>query len=104
MIPLFLYFPLFQTNNYIINHGRLFFVLIIHSLAPIVTVVTQVCSVYLVGSHGEAKPVDKPFVYQDIFENAQPDSTKYRKITSDYVSTIEVDGKKILKVAPEGLT
>ena len=47
---------------------------------------------------------DKPFVYQDIFENATPDTTKYRKITSDYVSTMEVDGKKILKVAPEGLT
>ena len=47
---------------------------------------------------------DKPFVYQDIFENAKPDSTKYRKITGDYVSTINVDGKKILKVAPEGLT
>lgn len=47
---------------------------------------------------------DKPFVYQDIFENAKPDTTKYRKITGDYVSTIEVDGKKILKVAPEGLT
>lgn len=47
---------------------------------------------------------DKPFVYQDIFENAKPDTTKYRKITGDYVSTIDVDGKKILKVAPEGLT
>ncbi|KAK8794394.1 hypothetical protein WA171_003517 [Blastocystis sp. BT1] len=50
------------------------------------------------------QPVNKPFVYQDIFENAKPDTTKYRKITGDYVSTIEVDGKKILKVAPEGLT
>ena len=57
-----------------------------------------------IGSHEEVKPADKPFVYQDIFENATPDTTKYRKITSDYVSTIEVDGKKILKVAPEGLT
>ncbi|KAK8829845.1 hypothetical protein WA577_001237 [Blastocystis sp. JDR] len=47
---------------------------------------------------------EKPFVYQDIFETAGPDTTKYRKITSDYVSTINVDGKKILKVAPEGLT
>lgn len=43
-------------------------------------------------------------MYQDIFETATPDPTKYRKISSDYVSTIEVDGKKILKVAPEGLT
>lgn len=49
-------------------------------------------------------PAVKPFVYQDIFETAGPDTTVYRKISSDYVSTIEVDGKKILKVAPEGLT
>ena len=47
---------------------------------------------------------DKPFVYQDIFETACPDTTQYRKISSDYVSTLNVDGKKILKVAPEGLT
>ncbi|KAK8815533.1 hypothetical protein WA538_004663 [Blastocystis sp. DL] len=56
------------------------------------------------GEHEAPQPVNKPFVYQDIFENAKPDTTTYRKITSDYVSTIEVDGKKILKVAPEGLT
>ena len=48
--------------------------------------------------------MNKPFIYQDIFETAAPDTTEYRKITGDYVSTIEVDGKKILKVAPEGLT
>ena len=57
-----------------------------------------------VGEHEAPQPVNKPFVYQDIFENAKPDTTKYRKITGDYVSTIEVDGKTILKVAPEGLT
>ena len=49
-------------------------------------------------------PPNKPFVYQDIFETACPDTTQYRKISSDYVSTLNVDGKKILKVAPEGLT
>ena len=26
-----------------------------------------------IGSHEEVKPADKPFVYQDIFENATPD-------------------------------
>ncbi len=31
------------------------------------------------------------------------DTTKYRLLTKDYVSTIEVDGRKILKVEPEGL-
>lgn len=29
--------------------------------------------------------------------------TQYRKLTSDYVSVIEVDGKEVLKVDPEGL-
>ena len=74
------------------------------SLAPIAIVVSSMFVYSSLGSHEEVKPVDKPFVYQDIFENATPDQTKYRKITSDYVSTMEVDGKKILKVAPEGLT
>ncbi len=31
------------------------------------------------------------------------DTTKYRLVTKDYVSTIEVDGRKILKVDPKGL-
>jgi fumarate hydratase class I len=31
------------------------------------------------------------------------DSTKYRLLTKDYVSTIEVDGRTILKVDPKGL-
>ena len=75
-----------------------------NSLALIAIAVPSVRLFWFVGSHEETKPVDKPFVYQDIFENATPDATKYRKITGDYVSTIEVDGKKILKVAPEGLT
>jgi fumarate hydratase, class I len=32
-----------------------------------------------------------------------PSNTKYRKITSDFVSTIEVDGKTIIKVDSEGI-
>ncbi len=31
------------------------------------------------------------------------DDTNYRLLTKDFVSTIEIDGRKILKVAPEGL-
>lgn len=31
------------------------------------------------------------------------DKTEYRKLTGDYVSTLEVDGRKILKVDPKGL-
>lgn len=42
------------------------------------------------------------FIYQKPFP-IQKDTTNYRKITSDYVSTIEFDGRKILKVDPEGL-
>ena len=42
------------------------------------------------------------FIYQKPFP-IKEDTTEYRLLTKDYVSTIEVDGRKILKVAPEGL-
>jgi fumarate hydratase class I len=42
------------------------------------------------------------FFYQKPFP-IQKDTTEYRLLTKDYVSTIEVDGRKILKVDPEGL-
>ena len=43
------------------------------------------------------------FAYQDPFPVA-PDSTKYRPITSEFVSTATFEGQEILKVAPEALT
>jgi fumarate hydratase, class I len=42
------------------------------------------------------------FFYQKPFP-IEKDTTPYRLLTTDYVSTIEVDGREILKVAPEGL-
>lgn len=42
------------------------------------------------------------YTYSKLFQLGE-DTTEYRKITSDHVSTIDVDGKKILKVADEGL-
>ena len=42
------------------------------------------------------------FIYQKPFPLGK-DATKYRLLTKDFVSTLEVDGRKILKVAPEGL-
>jgi len=42
------------------------------------------------------------FQYQDIF-SLGPDTTPYRKLTDKHVSTIEVDGKEILKIEPEAL-
>ena len=42
------------------------------------------------------------FNYQKPFPLGE-DKTKYRKLTSDYVSTVEFEGKKILKVDPAGL-
>ena len=42
------------------------------------------------------------FKYQKPFPLGE-DKTKYRKVSSDFVSTIEVDGRKILKVDPKGL-
>ncbi|MDB4335017.1 fumarate hydratase [bacterium] len=42
------------------------------------------------------------FTYQKPFP-IKEDTTKYRLITKDYVSTLDLDGRKILKVDPEGL-
>ncbi|PKQ63848.1 fumarate hydratase [Labilibaculum filiforme] len=42
------------------------------------------------------------FHYQKPFPITK-DTTKYRLLTKDYVSTVEVDGRKILKVDPKGL-
>jgi len=42
------------------------------------------------------------FKYQDPYP-VQKDTTKYRLLTKDFVSTVDCDGKKMLKVAPEGL-
>ncbi len=43
-----------------------------------------------------------PFKYQKMFPLGK-DDTKYVLLTKDYVSTAEFEGKKILKIAPEGL-
>ena len=43
------------------------------------------------------------FQYQELFEHAA-DSTTYRKLTSDYVSTTTFEGQEILKIQPEALT
>lgn len=43
------------------------------------------------------------FQYQEIFEHA-PDTTTYRKLTSDYVSTSTFEGQEIVKVQPQALT
>ncbi len=42
------------------------------------------------------------FVYQKPFPILK-DTTHYRLLTKEYVSTVEVDGRTLLKVAPEGL-
>ena len=43
------------------------------------------------------------FKFQEMFEIGE-DPTEYRQLTSDYVSTISVEGRTVLKVQPEGLT
>lgn len=42
------------------------------------------------------------FKYQEPFP-IQKDNTEYRLLTKDYVKTIEVEGRKILKIQKEGL-
>ncbi|MBE6412334.1 MAG: fumarate hydratase [Opitutales bacterium] len=44
-----------------------------------------------------------PFEYQKMFPLGK-DDTKYRLLTKEYVSTVDFEGKKILKVDPKGLT
>ena len=43
------------------------------------------------------------FQFQEIFKHG-PDTTTYRKLTSDHVSTTVFDGREILTVQPEALT
>ncbi|MDR4493252.1 MAG: fumarate hydratase [Nitrospirales bacterium] len=43
------------------------------------------------------------FQYQEIFEHGT-DTTDYRKLTSDYVSTATFEGQELLKVQPQALT
>ena len=43
------------------------------------------------------------FQYQEIFEHGS-DTTTYRKLTSDYVSTTTFEGRELVKVQPEALT
>ncbi len=43
------------------------------------------------------------FHYQEMFSLGK-DATPYRKLTDEYVSTIEIDGKEVLKIEPEALT
>ena len=42
------------------------------------------------------------FIYQKPYP-IQKDTTEYRLVSKDYVSVVEVDGRKILKVDPKGL-
>jgi fumarate hydratase class I len=44
------------------------------------------------------------FVYQDPFPLAEDDGTRYRLLTTDYVTAAEFDGREMLKVDPAGLT
>ena len=43
------------------------------------------------------------FKFQEMFELG-PDTTEYRKLTSDHVSTVKFEGRSVLKVEPEALT
>jgi fumarate hydratase class I len=43
------------------------------------------------------------FHYQEMFELG-PDETEYRKLGNEHVSTLEIDGRQILKIDPEALT
>ncbi|MBA4322016.1 MAG: fumarate hydratase, partial [Odoribacter sp.] len=42
------------------------------------------------------------FIYENPFQ-IEMDTTNYRLLTKDFVKTVEIEGKKILKVDPKGL-
>lgn len=44
------------------------------------------------------------FRYQDLFPTSKDTTTPYKKLTSDFVSTLSVGGKSVLQVQPEALT
>lgn len=46
----------------------------------------------------------KEFKYQDPFGMGEDKKTEYYLLSEDYVSTVEFDGKEVLKVEPEALT
>ncbi|XP_041480109.1 fumarate hydratase class I, aerobic-like [Lytechinus variegatus] len=46
----------------------------------------------------------KPFIYQDVFQPDHAHDTPFKKLTGDFVSTVEVEGRQILRVKPEALT
>ena len=43
------------------------------------------------------------FAYQDPLPLG-PDTTKYRRLTSEHVTTMSFDGREVLKIEPEALT
>ena len=43
------------------------------------------------------------FAYEELFQYDTPLTHPYRKLTSDYVLTLDVGGKKVLSVEPEAL-
>ena len=45
----------------------------------------------------------RDFTYQDILPIGE-DKTKYRKLTGDFVSTVDYDGVSFLKVDPKALS
>ncbi len=49
-------------------------------------------------------PETPEFQYQEILPLAHDDATPYRKLTGDFVSTVEAAGHRFLQVQPEALT
>lgn len=49
------------------------------------------------------KSATPSFFYQELFDLAPDTTTKYRKLTGDYVKTVEFDGTSFLKVDPRAL-
>eukprot|EP00211_Chloroparvula_japonica_P001414 CAMPEP_0119120102 /NCGR_PEP_ID=MMETSP1310-20130426/1287_1 /TAXON_ID=464262 /ORGANISM="Genus nov. species nov., Strain RCC2339" /LENGTH=576 /DNA_ID=CAMNT_0007109567 /DNA_START=56 /DNA_END=1786 /DNA_ORIENTATION=- len=70
------------------------------SFAPLATGWRGMAGVWRRGAASRAAP---PYHFQKMFPLSNYDDTVYRKLSSDYVTTMEFDGRRILKVGKEGL-
>ncbi|KAK6177321.1 hypothetical protein SNE40_015445 [Patella caerulea] len=68
-------------------------------------ILSQTCNRHLVPAVFASSTADvKPFYYQDILQQTKTPDVPWKKLSGDFVSTFDVNGKKVLKVAPDALT
>ncbi|XP_025081375.1 uncharacterized protein LOC112556512 [Pomacea canaliculata] len=75
-----------------------------HTYSMLQTISNFRCLIGPMASMATAATDVKPFYYQDILHQEAKPSVPWKKLTGDFVSTMEVRGKKVLMVQPQALT